>query len=262
MDKKIYLTPQEQELFRVISSMQRVDTATIHEIFPGKSPHQVNRILSRLSQKGYLHRLKKGVYLISPHPSGSVDIQNPYSLALALFKGYIGFSSALRLYDLLEYEPFTIFVVTQNTSKEKTIGQYLIKAVAMGDRCTGMTFHKGAYVSTLSKTYFDCFYKPQYAGGYAVITRALYDSQPDWKEFCGWFLHESAALCQKTGYVLDMLGQHTGSVPEDVIAFFKARVRNNTLLAYGGTGPAHYVRTWKILDNVGEENILSWWSHG
>lgn len=77
MDKKIYLTPQEQELFRVISSMQLVDTTTIHEIFPGKSPHQVNRILSRLSQKGYLHRVKKGVYLISPHPSGSVDIKKP-----------------------------------------------------------------------------------------------------------------------------------------------------------------------------------------
>ena len=262
MKKKIYLTPEEQEVFRVLSSMQRVESGTVREIFPEKSPHQVNRVLSRLSGKGYLHRVKKGVYLVSPQPSDTGEIRDPYALALALYQGYIGFSSALRIYDLLEYEPFTIFVVTKNTSKEETIGQYLFKAVAMGDRCTGMTWHKGAYVSLLSKTFFDCFYKPQYAGGYAIITRAIYERQPDWNEFCEWFVHESASLCQKTGYILDMLGTRTGIVPEEVTTFFRSRIRNNTRLTGEGTGHSRYIREWKVLDTLGEDHILSWWSHG
>ena len=88
------------------------------------------------------------------------------------------------------------------------------------------------------------------------------DAEESLKRFAEGFPAVSVIGPRQSGKTTLVRSVFPGSVPEDVIAFFQARVRNNTLLAYGGTGPAHYVRKWKILDNVGEENILSWWSHG
>ncbi|MEA2034398.1 MAG: hypothetical protein U9N40_02735, partial [Euryarchaeota archaeon] len=222
MGKNIYLNRREQMIFNVISSTDIAYTDEIADLFPNLKPNQVNKICSGLSSKGYLYRLKKGVYLVQMKPSDIPVIKNLYTIALAMFKGYIGFSSALRIYDLIDYEPFTIFVITKNRSLEKRIGEYTFKSVAMGKRATGITYYNGIYISTLAKTFFDCFYKPQYGGGYSVITKALYDAasdaDPDWSEFVKYFEPESGSLCQRTGYVLELLGKETGKIPEDVLS--------------------------------------------
>lgn len=249
-------------IFNAISSADIVNSNEIKDIFPGLKPYQVNKVCSSLSSKGYLHRLKKGVYLIQEKPSNIPVIKNAYKIALAIFKGYIGFSSALRLYDLIDYEPFTIFVVTGNRSMEKIIGEYTLKYVAMGDKATGMTYYNGVYVSTTAKTFFDCFYKPQYGGGYSTITKALYDADIDWNEFLGYFGLASSSLCQRTGYVLDLLGDATSVVPNDVLDNFKNRIKNNTRLLPSGSSKGKYIKEWMVLDNLGKENILSWWYHG
>lgn len=249
-------------IFNAISSADIVNSNEIKDIFPGLKPYQVNKVCSSLSLKGYLHRLKKGVYLVQKKPSDIPVIKSPYKIALALFKGYIGFSSALRLYDLIDYEPFTIFVVTGNRSMEKIIGEYTLKYVAMGDKATGMTYYNGVYVSTTAKTFFDCFYKPQYGGGYSTITKALYDADIDWNEFLGYFGLASNSLCQRTGYVLDLLGDVTDLVTTDVLDYFKNRIKNNTRLLPSGSSKGKYIKEWMLLDNLGKENILSWWYHG
>ncbi|MEA2054373.1 MAG: hypothetical protein U9O96_04565, partial [Candidatus Thermoplasmatota archaeon] len=155
MNKNIYLNRQEQMIFNLLSSIDIISIGGIKDLFPNLKPHQINKICSHLSSKGYLYRLKKGVYLIQERPSDIPLIKNPYRVALALFKGYIGFSSALRVYDLLDYEPFTIFVVTPNKSREKMAGEYIFKSVAMDEKTVGMIYHKGIYVSSLPKTFFD-----------------------------------------------------------------------------------------------------------
>lgn len=262
MSENTYLNRQEQMIFNAISSADIVNSNEIKDIFPGLKPYQVNKVCSSLSSKGYLHRLKKGVYLVQKKPSDIPVIKNAYKIALALFRGYIGFSSALRLYDLIDYEPFTIFVVTGNRSMEKIIGEYTLKYVAMGDKATGMTYYNGVYVSTTAKTFFDCFYKPQYGGGYSTITKALYDADIDWNEFLGYFGLASNSLCQRTGYVLDLLGDATSVVPTDVLDYFKNRIKNNTRLLPSGSSKGKYIKEWMLLDNLGKENILSWWYHG
>lgn len=263
MKKKIYLTPREQALFSVLSSRHIIDTGLLQELFPEIPPVPLNKTVADLVKKGYLHRVKKGVFTISGTPSENIEIQNPLLVGLSVCSGYIGFSSALRVYDLIPYEPFTVFVVTKNRSREITVGEYTLRCVAMGKRCTGMTFHTGMYVSTLEKTFFDCFYKPQYAGGYAVITQALYQAPSiDWEKFCAYFSSESSSLCQRTGYILDLLNRRTGTVPKKAISFFRQRIKNNTRLAISGAGSGTYIRSWMLVDNIGEKNIFSWWSHG
>ena len=250
-------------IFNVISSVDIVHTDDIEGLFSDLKPHQINKICSSLSSKGNLYRLKKGVYLVQKKPSDIPVIKNPYRIALSLFKGYIGFSSALRIYDLLDYEPFTILIVTQNKSMEKEMGEYTFKSVAMGKKATGITYYKGIYISTLGKTFFDCFYKPQYGGGYSTITKALYDADLDWDEFIKYFELASDSLCQRTGYVLELLRKETDKkFSKEVLHYFRKRVKNNTKLLPSGRSGGKYIKEWMVMDNLGKENILSWWYHG
>jgi predicted transcriptional regulator of viral defense system len=261
MNKNIYLRRQEQMVFSVISTHDIAYTEEIGTLFPDLKPHQINKICSNLSSKGYLYRLKKGVYLVQERPSTVPLIKNPYAVALALFKGYIGFSSALRVYNLLEYAPFTIFLVTVNKSREKRIGEYTFKAVAMGKRAIGVTYLRRMYISTISKTFFDCFYKPQYCGGYSAITKAINDVEPDWNEFIRYFKFASDSLCQRTGYVLELIEKETGK-KISTLDDFRKRVKTNTKLVPSGKAKGKYIKEWMVLDNLGKENILSWWYHG
>lgn len=249
-------------LYNTILSAEIESTKEMKNVLPDLKPHEIDRISSKLSLKGYLHRLKKGTYIVQEKPTNTPIIKNPYKIALALFKGYIGFSSALRVYDLIDYEPFTIFVITKNKSREKKIGEYTFKSVAMGKRAVGMAYYKGIFISTISKTFFDCFYKPQYGGGYSTITKALYETNIDWDEFIKYFELSSDSLCQRTGYVLDLMGKETGKVPEYIIEHLKKRIKNNTKLLPSGSGSGTYVKDWMVLDNLGKENMLSWWYHG
>ena len=262
MGKNIYLSKQEQMIFNSISSIDIIPINEIKNMFPLLKSYQVNKICSSLSLKGYLYRLKKGVYLVQKKPSDTAIIKNPYRIALTLFKGYIGFSSALRLYDLLDYEPFTIFVISKNESAEKRIGEYTFKSVAVGKKSMGIAYYKNVYTSSLPKTFFDCFYKPQYSGGYSTVTKALSDADFDWDEFITYFEFASDSLCQRTGYVLDLLKRETDDIPENVLQYLEKRIKNNTKLLPSGSGKGVYIKKWKVLDNLGKENILSWWYHG
>lgn len=263
MYKNIYTTPVEQKIMSAISSREVVTAGEIRDLLPDLGRETIDWWCHQLSKKGYLFRLKKGTYLVADKPSGSPVIKDPFAIARVLFSGYIGFSSALRIYGLLDYEPFTVFVVTKNRSKEVNIGEYVFKSVAMGDKATGMTFYKDTYVSTLAKTFFDCFYKPQYAGGYAEITKALYAAKDmDWQEFVKYFYGASDALCQRTGYVLDTYNREAGTVPGWVLDYFRERKKNKTRLLPSGKGRGTYDREWLVMDNLGKENIMSWWHHG
>lgn len=262
MNESIYLSKNEQMIFNALPHEGIGKTKDILKLFPKTRRNKINKISSRLSSKGYMKRLKKGVYLIQDKPTSTPVIGDPYKIAASIYDGYIGFSSALGIYGLLDYEPFTIFVVTKNRSSERRIGEYTFRSIAMGKRAVGMTYYKGVYVSTIAKTFFDCFYKPQYGGGYSAITKALYDAKIDWGEFKQYLELGSASFCQRTGYVLDMLNKETGKVPEDVLGYLRGRIKNNTKLVPTGRPAGKYNREWKVLDNLGKDNILSWWKHG
>ncbi len=258
--KNYYLSKTEQELISVLKSADTVTIQEIEGLFPKLSKDMIKKVLSSLVRKGYLYRVRRGIYLVNEEP-GKPLIKNPYQIALMLFPGYIAFSSALRLYDLIEYEPFTVFVATPRKSGKKEIGEYTIKAVALGDKATGMTLKNGIYTSTLAKTFFDCFYKPSYCGGYSEITKALYEAEKiNWNEFLRYFKRfASNSLCQRTGYIIELVKKELKvDVPEDAIEYLRSRVGAWTKLLPTLPSKGKSVREWKLIDNLGKERILGW----
>ncbi len=249
-------------MYGTIAHARLISTGEVVDMFPGLGKDMVYKVLSSLQKKGRLYRIKQGMYLVQKRPSHEPVIEDPYEIALALYSGYIGFSSALRLYDLMEYEPFTVFVVTPHTSRTREIGDYTFRAVAMGELAVGMTSHRGLYVSSLEKTFFDCFYKPQHAGGYGTVTKALYDKGGmDWNRFLDYFQRfASHSLCQRTGYVLDRMQRELDfEVPERVVSFFLRNRGDRTKLIPTAPSRGSYSGKWNILDNTG--SLLGWY-HG
>ncbi|GCC09984.1 hypothetical protein IPdc08_00002 [archaeon] len=85
-------------------------------------------------------------------------------------------------------------------------------------------------------------YKPQYAGGYSTITKALYDARLDWGEFIKYFDLASGSLCQRTGYVLELLNKEIDKIPEEVLHYFRKRIKNNTKLLPSGRAGGQYIK--------------------
>lgn len=260
MDKKNYLTGEEQNIFSTIKKTDILDNEFIKEIFPNYPSQKINKICHKLIRKGYLYPIKRGAYIVNETPSEKPIINNPFKIAAHINKGYIGFSSALRLYNLISYEPFTIFIVTPKKSQELKIGNYIFKTVSMGKKATGTTYYENIYTSTIEKTFFDCFYKPQYAGGYREIIKALSLTKTiKWDELLNYFERfASDALFQRSGYILELLIQKKQiNPPKYFIKKFKSHIRNTTKLIPTKKTRGKYIRQWKLVDNIGKTTLLS-----
>ena len=98
MNENNYLTKNEQIIFSTIKKTDAIDNSFIKELFPMYPSEKINKICHNLLSKGYLYQIKKGVYIVNETPSKKPIITNPFKIASYLYKGYIGFSSALRVY--------------------------------------------------------------------------------------------------------------------------------------------------------------------
>lgn len=255
MHKKNYLTKAEQMLWEFIGDKELVDNELVRQVFPDFSENKRNKLLNSLYAKGYLRRAKRDLYY------NHKRLGDFYSLALRIKNGYIGFGSALKHYGLLEYEDFTILVATKSFQKKIELKgtEYTIQFVPLRRLFVGFEKRDGVYVSTIEKTFFDCFLRPRLVG-FTNLTKALHDAEIDWHGFVGYFkLIKNNALRQRTGYILELVKKNTKKkIPSFVFAFLLRNVRYPVKLL-PMRGQSTFNRRWKVQDNVGEKNILSWW---
>jgi len=273
MQKKFTTRPlshAEQRLYLMLEA-EGLNVFTIDDVSKfkhGFSRQYIHVLLHRLKEKGWITRAGPRVYLRLPASAavdGKVYIEDPFAIALKLFHGYLAFQTALKVHSLSEYQSFTVFVATKQKSKTvKLAEQYEIKALALKKRFTGY-MRKGSYiVSTVAKTFFDCFFHPQYAGGLNEVLKSLYSCDTmDWKEFLSYCKRlGSDSFCQKSGYLLELIERDTGfKVPRSVVGYLKSRVRTKTRLVPQVKG-GHLVKDWLVIDNVGRNRLLSWWLRG
>ncbi len=256
MLQKNYLSRGEQRIWEYLKDKEIIDTELVTAIFPELTSHQRNQLLHNLAQKDYLRRARRNLYY---NPATITDFHH---LALQIHPGYIALSSALRYYHLLEYEDFTIFIITRSFRKKIDLRgtKYTLQYIPFGKLYTGYEQKDNVYISTLEKTLFDCLKKPGLPG-FSVITKAFYDTKNiNWPIFLSFFKPiKTPALYQRTGYLLELLQQETKMrIPNEVFRFFLSKVKNPIKLS-AGKGSTKYNSKWKIQDNVGKEKIVGWW---
>jgi len=263
------LSHEEQKIYLYLESIGK-NTFKISEIDAkklGLEKSYLYVLIGRLEKKGWITAVGKGVYLRLPAETvvkGKVYLEDPFEVALKMYKGYLAFQSALKIHGLSEYEPFTIYVATKNKSETSPLlKHYEIKAIKFGKRFTGFEKINKYTVSTKAKTFFDCFYRPQYAGGYSEVMKSLHMAgQIDWKEMEKYLdKFGSSTICQKIGYLISLLQETEYDIPKDFIEYLKGRIGNKTKLDFSQKGGS-YNKEWMIVDNIGKKNLLSWWYNG
>lgn len=118
------LSTQERELLQHFTATEQTtvgleDILALHQ-YPRAS---ANKILSRLTRKGWLHRLKRGMYVIVPvsSPTAKPAIENAWPLAMQLFKpAFVSGWSAAEHWGLTEQIFNTLALVT-TTSQRRAV---------------------------------------------------------------------------------------------------------------------------------------------
>jgi len=253
MHKKNYLTREEQFIWDYIKEKKVIDSDLIEIIFPEIDKNKKNKLLHSLYKKGYLKRIQKDLYY------NPLLIDHFYELALQIHEGYIGLSSALKYYNLLDYEDFTIFIITENYRRKISLENYQIQFIPFNELYYGFEKKDELYISSIEKTLFDCLIKPSMVG-FSNITKAIYNADIDWKKFLFFYKKtNNYALYQRTGYLLNIMQKNTDfKVPKFFLDHMKKRVNKRVKISSKGK-KSTFNNEWKIQDNIGVENILDWW---
>jgi len=255
MSKKNYLSQEEYKIWEYIKNKEIVDSELIQQIFPEITINKKNKLLHNMYKKGYLKRARNGLYY------NPLELKTFYKVALRMHEGYVGLNSALRYYNLIEYEDFTICIMTKNHQKKIALEgtKYEIQFIPLKNLFKGFKKEDEVYISTVEKTIFDCFLKPKYTG-FTSITKAVYDTKIDWKKFMDFFNEtNNTSLCQRTGYILELMKKNTKfKIPLFVFEFLSKNIKNPVKLI-PGNGKSTFNKKWKVQDNIGKENILAWW---
>ena len=257
--KKTALSPLEQRIyFAARNARDGVIALEIIRSWRLTDDRTLLSTISRMTKKGWLIRLRRGYYLVT-EPSAQA-IKDVFRISTYCFPGYNAFSAALYIHGLADMVPFGIYVATRNESGSKTFGSYTIRAVALKERYGGATSVRGYVVSTIPKTIYDCLTHPELAGGYPAVLKAIHEAKltdDDREELLRYAeISGSRSFYQRLGYLLDILPRKNTAIKR-MIRLCLQKV--GPVVHLYGRRSGRFIPKWRIVDNVGKTELLSWW---
>ncbi len=201
----------------LISSLARSDKKVFTiEDAKAIAGEPVIKMLSSLTRKKWVLRLKRGLYIIVPLDIGvkGADsfIMHNFVIASKLAEPYyIGYWSALNYYGFSDQIPNATFIATTTARKELKIldAAYLFVQVSksgfFGTTAIEIEGEK-IRISDRNKTIADCLDHPEYGGGIDEIARSIYFSieEIDIKKIVSCALQiGNITIIKRLGYILD-----------------------------------------------------------
>ncbi|MEI6882384.1 MAG: transcriptional regulator [Bacteroidota bacterium] len=168
--------------------------------------------------------MKDGVYYIIPYEENAKTFMPDWHLIAAHLVNnanhYIGYYSALQIHNLITQPSLKEQIVV---SKQIRPSELKIKDVSFqfiyhnekhffGAKKIWIDSFTKVLCSDLEKTFIDCLFKPDYAGGIVEVARAIYTSKDKIKfglllEYAMKF--NSQAVIKRLGFILEMLDINT-----------------------------------------------------
>jgi predicted transcriptional regulator of viral defense system len=229
-------------------------------ILSGKGNMTVRKLLSDMTKRGIIMRIRGGLYYRIPYEQKPDQyLPNWHLIAEAMVQPkdyYIGFYSALDIHGLITQPSLVEQVVTQEQVKPRT---QQVKNV----RFEFITLSQGRFFgykkqwindfykiecSDLEKTILDSLYKPGYAGGITEITKALYKGREKFKavKFLDYLeKYDKQVVYKRLGFIINRLGLFPDL--QDLIS-------RKISLSYAPLDPSfpkqgNYCSKWGIIEN-------------
>lgn len=255
----VYFTQQDQHYFEFSEAKQAL---------PQSSENAIKELLSDMVKRGLLMRLKKGLYYIIPYEKDAGSFMPDWHLlAEPLTKGvdhYIGYYSALQIHNLITQPSLKeqIVVTKQIKPSELTIKGVSFQFVYhnqkhfFGSRKVWIDSFNKVLCSDLEKTFIDCLFKPDYAGGVVEVARAMYLSK-DKINYSKLFEYtkrfKSQAVIKRLGFLLEILGIKTDIIKKLQKSKSESYVLLDTELPKNGK----LISRWSVQQNLETETIKS-----
>ena len=243
----------------------------LHEVFdafPDKNKESIRALLAGMVRRGLLMRLKEGVYYIIPYEQNAETYMPDWHLTAEHLvndaKHYIGYYSALQIHNLITQPSLKEQIVV---SKQIRPSEFKIKEVPFqfiyhnekhffGSKKIWIDSFNKVLCSDLEKTFIDCLFKPDYAGGIVEVARALYISKDKIKydtllEYVKKF--DSQAVIKRLGFLLEILDINTPIIQELQWLKTASYVVLDTELPKTGKR----ISRWSIQQNLETETIKS-----
>ncbi len=220
--KNKYISTKSNELLSYFNGQERncFDYSWAYKALPDSKASAVRELLSDMTKRGLLMRLKDGVYCIIPYEQNAETFMPDWHLIAEHLVNdvnyYIGYYSALQIHNLITQPSLKEQIVV---SKQIRPSEIKIKEVPFqfiyhntkhffGAKKIWIDSFNKVLCSDLEKTVIDCLFKPDYAGGIVEVARAIYTSKDKIKfdtllEYTKKF--KSQAVIKRLGFLLEML---------------------------------------------------------
>jgi len=268
--KHKYISTQSNELLSYFNGQNKVcfGYAKALEALPDSKESAVRELLSDMTRRGLLMRLKGGIYYIIPYEQNAETFMPDWHLiAEHIVKDaehYIGYYSALQIHNLITQPSLKEQIVV---SKQLRPSEIKIKNIAFqfiyhnekhffGSKKIWVDSFNKVLCSDLEKTIIDCLFKPDYAGGVVEIAKAIYISKDKIKfnqllEYTQKF--NSQAVIKRLGFLLDILEINN----EIVEQLQKLKTVSYIILDTELPKTGKLISKWSIQQNVETETIKS-----
>ena len=191
-----------------------------YQLLPRSTKPTIRRLLSDMADRGLLLRLKNGLYCIIPYDQDPLTYFPNWHLVAqhlaADINFYIGYYSAMEIHSLITQPALREQIVVDKQVKPSTLKirghkfQFIYhnKSHFFGIKNIWIDSFNKVPCSDLEKTFIDCLYKPDYAGGITEITKALFKSKEkiDYEkllDYCKKFKTQS--VIKRLGFLLEIL---------------------------------------------------------
>lgn len=221
------------------------------------TPINAAKILSRLARKGWLSRVKRGLYVPVPLESRTSDIpfEDPWPIAERVYAPcYIGGWSAAEYWDLTEQIFSTVVVMTTQRPRNRKQfikgTNFLIRTVSEETLFGLKAIWRGQVkvsVSDPTRTIIDMLNVPRIGGGLRPIVDMLRNYLRS--KYCDTELLfkysdqlGNGAVFKRLGYLLERLSPEERSI----INAFRTRLTKGNAMIYPGLGAGRLITRWRL----------------
>lgn len=268
--KNKYISTRSNELLSYFNGQNKAcfGYREAFKALPNSKESTLRELLSDMAKRGLLMRLKDGVYYIIPYEANAETFMPDWHLIAEHIvndtQHYIGYYSALQIHNLITQPSLKEQIVV---SKQLRPSEIKIKDIPFhfiyhnekhffGAKKIWIDNFNKVLCSDLEKTFIDCLFKPNYAGGIVEIARAIYVSKDkikydillDYSKRFG-----SQAVIKRLGLLLELLEIKTNITSELKKLKTISYITLDTELPKTGK----YNARWSVLQNIETETIKS-----
>lgn len=239
-----------------------------YQLLPDSSKPAVRRLLSDMTERGLLLRIKNGLYCIIPYDQNAATyFPNWHLIAQHLAANtnfYIGYYSAMEIHSLITQPALREQIVVDKQIKPSSLKikghkfQFIYhnKEHFFGLKNIWIDNFNKVPCSDLEKTFVDCLYKPDYAGGITEIAKALYKSKEkiDFEKllnYCKQFKTQS--VIKRLGFLLETFDINN-PITEELL---QLKTTSVILLEPSYEKKGKLISRWSIQQNLETTEITS-----